>query len=121
MLDWWAHVFESSKYPALIKIVKSALSVFQGPLVESSFPHIQCNSDCEMFRRDDPKYGTVDKRLCQNTKPAGATDMARCQCSIMEGRRRSEEHGYQQSSSAAGSKRVALEEEKGARLRHQRL
>lgn len=37
MVDWWAHVFESSKYPALCKVVKGALSIFHGPLVESSF------------------------------------------------------------------------------------
>ncbi|KAF4084387.1 hypothetical protein AMELA_G00128420 [Ameiurus melas] len=72
----------------------------------------------EVFRRDDPKYGKVDKSLCQNIKSAGGRDKARRQRSIMEGRGRSEEYFYWPSSSGAESKWVALEEEKRARLRH---
>ncbi|GAA6098724.1 uncharacterized protein LOC116222886, partial [Tachysurus ichikawai] len=37
IVSWWASVFETGKYPGLSQAVKAALSIFHGPLVESSF------------------------------------------------------------------------------------
>lgn len=37
IVTWWAKVFNSQKFPALSKVVKAALSIFHGPLVEASF------------------------------------------------------------------------------------
>lgn len=37
VVQWWACVFKTGKYPALSQAVKAALSIFHGPLVESSF------------------------------------------------------------------------------------
>uniref|UniRef100_A0A8C5BWR0 Sulfotransferase n=1 Tax=Gadus morhua TaxID=8049 RepID=A0A8C5BWR0_GADMO len=37
MVTWLAKVFNSQKFPALSKVVKAALSIFHGPLVEASF------------------------------------------------------------------------------------
>lgn len=37
MVMWWAHVMSTGKYPALSEVVKGAVSIFHGPMVESSF------------------------------------------------------------------------------------
>ncbi|GAA6081357.1 uncharacterized protein LOC116222886 [Tachysurus ichikawai] len=37
IVSWWASVFETGKYPGQSQAVKAALSIFHGPLVESSF------------------------------------------------------------------------------------
>jgi hypothetical protein len=34
---WWSWVFKSKKYPELTKLMKAFLSIFHGPIVESSF------------------------------------------------------------------------------------
>ncbi|XP_051545988.1 uncharacterized protein LOC127436096 [Myxocyprinus asiaticus] len=36
-VTWWVSVFETGKYPGLCQAVKAAMSIFHGPLVESSF------------------------------------------------------------------------------------
>ncbi|KAK9541956.1 hypothetical protein VZT92_001966 [Zoarces viviparus] len=37
VVKWWSSVFSSGKYPGLCQAVKSAFSIFHGPLVEASF------------------------------------------------------------------------------------
>ncbi|RXN16699.1 butyrophilin 2 isoform X2 [Labeo rohita] len=37
IVKWWAHVISLGKYPALTQVIRGALSIFHGPLVESSF------------------------------------------------------------------------------------
>ncbi|KAK5871859.1 hypothetical protein PBY51_012600 [Eleginops maclovinus] len=102
VVKWWAVVFNTGKYPALCQAVKAALSIFHGALVESSFSvmgtiidqrstsmkistlsAVQTVKDTlqtrnqtgvEMFRRDDLKFGEVDRRLCSNISAAGTRD-----------------------------------------------
>ena len=35
--EWWSLVFDSNKYPTLSKLIKAALSIFTGPMIEQSF------------------------------------------------------------------------------------
>src|SRR4029434_9795875 len=37
IVKWWAHVMSLGKYPAFSQVIRGALSIFHGPLVESSF------------------------------------------------------------------------------------
>src|SRR4029434_8751094 len=37
IVKWWAHVMGLGKYPAFSQVIRGALSIFHGPLVESSF------------------------------------------------------------------------------------
>lgn len=104
-VEWWHHVFQKEKYQALTALVKSALSIFHGPRVESAFSLMNevldnksgnmnittCNaiqtvkynhlargkSAMELFRREDVRYGEVDRVLCKNIQTAGTTD--KCQ------------------------------------------
>ena len=36
-VTWWTGVFKTKRYPALSKIMTAVMSIFHGPLVESSF------------------------------------------------------------------------------------
>ena len=141
-----AKVFNSQKFPALSKVVKAALSIFHGPLVEASFnlmgdiidpkssnmaiPTFNAfqtvkytlksgnMSATQIFKRDDPKYGKLDQRLCQNIKSAGARDAARRQKNRISAMERAKEYGYEKAQTAEDSKRAALEAEKRARMKH---
>ncbi|CAL8371647.1 unnamed protein product [Gadus morhua 'NCC'] len=146
MVTWLAKVFNSQKFPALSKVVKAALSIFHGPLVEASFnlmgdiidpkssnmaiPTFNAfqtvkytlksgnMSATQIFKRDDPKYGKLDQRLCQNIKTAGARDAARRQKNRISAMERAKEYGYEKAQTAEDSKRAALEAEKRARMKH---
>ncbi|CAM4714558.1 unnamed protein product [Leuciscus chuanchicus] len=102
IVKWWAHVMSLGKYPALSQFIRGALSIFHGPLVESSFSLMGDVIDAKranmkistfdavqtvkyvlrsrgktgisMFRRDDINMGPVDKTLCQNIRNAGRRD-----------------------------------------------
>lgn len=144
LVEWWGHVFEKrEKYPALTALVKCGLSIFHGPRVESSFSlmndiidHRSGNMNVstfnaiqtvkytlqsrektavEFFRRDDNKYGEVDRTLCKNIRSAGTTNKKQQQQSLLEKRL---DWGCKGSSSAQDLKKQAAEEEKRARLRH---
>lgn len=39
-VSWWADVSDTGRYPALTKTAQTALSVFHGPLIESSFSYM---------------------------------------------------------------------------------
>ena len=146
MVTWLAKVFNSQKFPALSKVVKAALSIFHGPLVEASFnlmgdiidpkssnmaiPTFNAfqtvkytlksgnMSATQIFKRDDPKYGKLDQRLCQNIKSAGARDAARRQKNRISAMERAKEYGYEKAQTAEDSKRAALKAEKRARMKH---
>lgn len=67
VVRWWACVDDTGKYPGLCQAVKAAMSIFHGPLVESSFNIIdkkstsfniiQRNPDCQI-------YSTEQKAEC---------------------------------------------------------
>ncbi len=102
MVEWWGHVFDKpDKYPSLSAMVKCCLSIFHGPRVESSFSLMNDVIDqrsgnmnvstfnaiqtvkytlksrektaVQLFRREDVKFGEVDRTLCKNINSAAAT------------------------------------------------
>ncbi|CAL8319557.1 unnamed protein product [Arctogadus glacialis] len=133
-------------FPALSAMVKCALSIFHGPRVESSFSlmneildprsgNMKISTFCaiqkvkytlqsrektavELFKREDVRYGEVDRTLCKNIRSAGSTDKLQRQQNMLEKQRQQIEYGCQASGSASLSKRQEAEEEKRARLRH---
>ncbi|XP_060784694.1 uncharacterized protein LOC132891236 [Neoarius graeffei] len=102
LVEWWDHIFQKEKYQALTALVKSALSIFHGPRVESAFSLmnevidsksgnmnvVTCNaiqtvkynhlargkSAVELFKREDVSCGEVDRVLCKNIRTAGTAD-----------------------------------------------
>lgn len=105
IVDWWTSLLEMEKYPALCAVVSAALSIFHGPMVESSFSamndiiDVKSNrtemltygavqttryaikttgkSAIELFCRDDIKSGQVDRRLCKNLLSSAHRDKQR--------------------------------------------
>ncbi|CAL8235989.1 unnamed protein product [Boreogadus saida] len=102
IVDWWGHVFDKpDKYPSLSAMVKCFLSIFHGPRVESTFSLMNDVIDqrsgnmnvqtfnaiqtvkytlqskgktaLQLFRREDVKFGEVDRTLCKNINSAAAT------------------------------------------------
>lgn len=145
MVNWWANVIDTGRYPGLNHVVRAALSIFHGPMVESSFSAMGDIIDCkstkmsmdtfnaiqttkyalrsrgqtaiQMFRREDVKYSKVDKVLCRNIHTAGSKDKARRQQTLLKKKGRQEEFGCQPTTSAAQSSKTAVED-KQARVRH---
>ncbi len=100
IVAWWTAEHVMNSYPALCKVVAGALSVFHGPMVESSFNVMgdvidgkssktaistysayqtvkyslrsKNTSAIEMFKRSDVKYGSVDKRMCKDIRSAAS-------------------------------------------------
>ena len=62
-----------------------------------------------MFKREDEKFGPVDKRLCQNMRSAGRRDKAQREERLLERRRRPVQDGC---------KKTTQEEEQEVQLRH---
>ena len=142
----WGSVFDTGKYPGLCQAVKAAMSIFHGPLVESSFNvmgniidqrstsmnistfsavqtvkyALLCRkqSGVQMFRRNDVKLGVVDRRLCGNICSAGTRDKAQRQKKLIKVRERRVELGCQPSTSASESRAEVVERESVARKRH---
>ncbi|KAL1249185.1 hypothetical protein QQF64_020190 [Cirrhinus molitorella] len=145
-VSWWADVSDTGRYPALTKTAQTALSVFHGPLIESSFSYMseiidsksgsmsistlsaiqtvkhtmltQKKTAVEMFNKENIKYGPVDQKMCQNILSAGSKDKAlRKQAALKEMERR-RVFDCQPSSSPAAARRTKAEEEALARRRH---
>ncbi|CAL8350936.1 unnamed protein product [Boreogadus saida] len=72
----------------------------------------------ELFKKEDVRYGEVDRILCKNIRSAGSTDKLQRQQNMLEKQRQQIKYGCQVSGSASLSKRQKAEEEKRARLRH---
>lgn len=98
VVQWWTSVSNTKRYPALCKIVFGALSIFHGPMVESSFnimgdvigaktaslkvetySAIQTvkyalksrkTSAVKLFRRKNPVTDPVDKHMCIKIRAA---------------------------------------------------
>ena len=134
-----------SKVPCIEQVVKATLSIFHGPLVEASFNLMgdiidpkssntaiptyafqtveytlksSNMSATQIFKRDDPKYGYLDKRLCQNIESAGARDAARRQKNRISAMERAKEYGYEKAQTAEDSKRAILKAEMRAKMKH---
>ena len=97
---WWAEVKATGRYEKLSKMVLALMSCFSGPLVEGSFnlmKHIldsnrysmsmitynsyltvqyyfqSRNTDSvSMFKRENIKYGAIDKEICVNIKKSAS-------------------------------------------------
>ncbi|XP_034562620.1 uncharacterized protein LOC117829157 [Notolabrus celidotus] len=147
MVEWWGTVFDKpDKYPTLSALVKCCLSIFHGPRVESSFSLMNNVIDqrsgnmnvstfnailtvkytlqsrkktaVELFRREDAKFGEVDRTLCKNINSAAATYTHQQKKNQKEKQQQQSKYGSQASGSAQQTKRQTAEEEKRARLRH---
>ena len=130
VVRWWACVDDTGTYPGLCQAVKAAMSIFHGPLVESSF-NIMGNiidqrstsmnittfsaiqtvkytlqsrkmSAVDMFSRDESKFEPVDRRQQRQLKVSERRVESVCQ----------------PSTSAAVKRAEVVEEESVARKRH---
>ncbi|KAK5929998.1 hypothetical protein CgunFtcFv8_011184 [Champsocephalus gunnari] len=146
MVMWWAHVMSTGKYPALSGVIRGALSICHGPMAESSFNLMGDTLDPKssrmniatldaiqtakyamksrgmtatmMFKREDEKFGPVDRILCRNMRSAARRDKAQREERLMEKGRRQVEYGFKNTcASAQESKRTAQQKEKEAGLR----
>ena len=146
IVEWWGHhVFDKpDKYPSLSAMVKCCLSIFHGPRVESFFSLMNDVIDqrnmnvptfnaiqtvkytlqsrgktaVELFRREDVKFGEVDRTLCKNINSAAATYKHQQQMNQKEKQQQQSKYGSQASGSAQQAKKQTAEEEKRARLRY---
>ncbi|KAF3860132.1 hypothetical protein F7725_000387 [Dissostichus mawsoni] len=139
IVEWWGHVFDKpDKYPSLSAMVKCCLSIFHGPRVESSFSlmnevidqrsgnmnvptfnAIQTGKTAvQLFRREDVKFGEVDRTLCKNINSTAATCKRQQKMNQKEKQQQQSKYGSQASGSAQQAKKQTAEEEKRARLRH---
>ncbi|XP_052464897.1 uncharacterized protein LOC128021632 [Carassius gibelio] len=142
IVKWWAHVMSLGKYPALSQVIRRALSIFHGPLVESSFSLMGDVIDAKrssmkistfdavqtvkyvlrsrgktgisMFKRAD-----IDKTLCQNIRVAGRRDKTDREKRMEAKQKRQVEYGCSATcESAEKAKTTALAEERQTRLKH---
>ena len=146
MVNWWAKVMDTGRYPGLNHVVRGALSIFHGPMVESSFSAMgdiitnkstkmsvatynaiqttkyalrsRSQTAIQMFKRDDVKLSRVDKVLCRNIHTVGTLDKARRQQAMLKKKERQEEFECQPSTSGEQSRKTAVEEDRQAKLRH---
>ncbi|KAL2083805.1 hypothetical protein ACEWY4_021578 [Coilia grayii] len=114
IVKWWAHVISLGKYPALMQVIRGALFIFHGPLVES-----RRRTGITMFKREDVKFGPVDKIVCRNIRAAGKKDKSFREKRTEERKKRQAEYGCRASyGSAERAKTTAQAEERQAQLRH---
>lgn len=147
IVEWWGHVFDKpDKYPSLSVLVKCCLSIFHGPRVESSFSLMNDVIDqrsgnmnvetfnanqtvkytlqsrgktaMQLFRREDVKFGEVDRTMCKNINTAAATYKHQQKVNKKEQQQQQSKYGSQATGSAQQAKKQTAEGEKRARLRH---
>ncbi len=147
MVEWWGHVFDKpDKYPSLSAMVKCCLSIFHGPRVESSFSLMSDVIDqrsgnmnvstfnaiqtvkytlksrektaVQLFRREDVKFGEVDRTLCKNINSAAATYKRQQKMNQKEKQQQQSKYCSQVTGNTQQTKVQTAEEEKRARLRH---
>ncbi|RXN22565.1 hypothetical protein ROHU_023414 [Labeo rohita] len=144
IVEWWGHVFDKlDKYPSLSVLVKCCLSIFHGPRVESSFSLMNDVIDqrsgnmnvetfnviqtvkytlqsrgktaMQLFRREDVKFGAVDRTVCRNINSAAATYRHQQKVNKKEKEQQQSKYGSQATGSAQQAKTQTAEEEKRAR------
>ncbi|ROL41182.1 Dipeptidase 1 [Anabarilius grahami] len=104
IVTWWVKVFDTGRYPGLNHVVRGCLSIFHGPMVESSFSTMGDIIDnkstsmtmttfnsiqttkytlrsrgqmaIQLFKREDVKLDKVNKVLCRNIHTSGTKDKA---------------------------------------------
>ena len=72
----------------------------------------------QLFRREDVKFGEVDRTLCKNINSAAATYKRQQKINQEVKQQQQSKYGSQASGSAQQAKKQSAEEEKRARLRH---
>ncbi|KAK1893717.1 Glutathione S-transferase F10 [Dissostichus eleginoides] len=143
MVTWWANIMATGKYPGLNHVVKGGLSIFHGPMVESSFSAMgdiisqkrtsmsmatcnaiqttkdalksRCQTAIQMFKTENVKLSTVDKALCKNIRTAGTKDKTRRKQALLKKKERQEEFGCQPTTSAEQSRKIAVEKDRHVR------
>ncbi|KAL3045289.1 hypothetical protein OYC64_013534 [Pagothenia borchgrevinki] len=71
-----------------------------------------------MFKRENVKLSTVDKALCKNIRTAGTKDKTRRKQALLKKKERQEEFGCQPTTSAEQSRKIAVEKDRQAHVRH---
>ena len=56
---WWNKIFETKRYPMLSSVVKASLSIFTGPMVESSFSRMNGIIDLRSGRTEIDTYSAI--------------------------------------------------------------
>lgn len=146
VVTWWGNVIDTERYPGLNHVVRGALSIFHGPMVESSFSSMgdiinnksttmsmetynaiqttryalrsRAQTAIQMFKRQDLKLSKVDKVLCRNIHTAGTRDKMRRQQALLKQREKQVEFQCQPTGSAAQSGRTSAEEERQAKVQY---
>ena len=67
---WWNKIFETKCYPILSSLVKASLSIFTGPMVESSFSMM--NNSIDSARTEIDTYSAI-MTVKYQLKSAGVT------------------------------------------------
>lgn len=70
--SWWSKVFKTGRYPMLSCLVRASLSIFTGPMVESSFSMMNDIIDSRSGRMDIDTYSAI-MTTKYNLKSSGKT------------------------------------------------
>ena len=62
---WWSKIFETKRYPILSSVVKASLSIFTGPMAESSFSMMNDIIDPRSGRTEIDRYSVTMTVKCQ--------------------------------------------------------
>ena len=73
---WWNKIFETKRYPILSSVVKASLSIFTGPMVESSFSMMNDIIDSQSGRTEIDTYSAILSVKYQ-LKLAGVTALSK--------------------------------------------
>ena len=73
---WWNKIFETKRYPILRSVVKASLSIFTGPMAESSFSMMNDIIDSQSGRTEIDTYSAIMSVKYQ-LKLAGVTVLSK--------------------------------------------
>ena len=72
---WWTKIFETKRYPILSSLVKASLSIFTGPIVESSFSIMNDIIDLQSGKTELAAYSAI-MTVKYQLKSAGVTALS---------------------------------------------
>ena len=72
---WWTKIFETKHYPILSSLVKASLSIFTGPIVESSFSIMNDTIDLQSGKTELAAYSAI-MTVKYQLKSAGVTALS---------------------------------------------
>ena len=72
---WWTKIFETKRYPILSILVKASLSIFTGPIVESSFSIMNDTIDLQSGKTELAAYSAI-MTVKYQLKSAGVTALS---------------------------------------------